>query len=199
MCCKKCCIVSQTCHAVVCESFFFSINPPSHGKFRASCSTRSRWCSASQVGTATSWSQQPQPEEPISDEHPVRWRCRLSGLAGVTSESITPKATSQKKKKHPLWCQRLNRNRRARRSCRRQWEERVMAGRHAGRRRAASPLRFGGGFRDYRFISRWMAHIRMDWIFWGVCGGNCNEWKFSKNVGVSLVSSAEPDSIISPK
>lgn len=39
-------------------------------------------------------------------------------------------------------------------------------------------------------------------FFWGGAGfwgGNCNEWKFSKNVGVSLVSSAEPDGIISPK
>lgn len=33
----------------------------------------------------------------------------------------------------------------------------------------------------------------------GFCGGSCNEWKFLKNVGVSLVSSAEPDGIISPK
>lgn len=141
--------------------------PSLHGDFRTSCRQRATWCSASQVGTATSSSQQPQSEEPISDERSVAWRCRLSGLAGVTSESITPQTLSEKEKTHPFWCQRLNRNKRACGFCRHQREERVMAGRHAGRRRAASPLRHGGGFRDYRFISRWMAHTRMDWIFWG--------------------------------
>lgn len=33
----------------------------------------------------------------------------------------------------------------------------------------------------------------------GFCGGNCNERKFSKNEGVSLVPCAEAENIISPK
>lgn len=164
-----------------------------------SCRQRATWRSASQVGAATLRSQQLRSEEPISDERAAGRRCRLSGLAGDWSESITPQTMSEKK--HPFWCQSRNRNKPARRFCQRQWDGRVMAGRHAGRRRAASPLRQGGGFRDYRFISRWMAHTRMDWIFLGLgvgfCGGNCNEWKFSENVDASLVFTAEAESIIS--
>lgn len=94
--------------AIVDESFpqhvvAHALNPPNgprtslHGMFRTSC----RQLDASPVRWAQKphdHRQQPQSEEPISDERSVGWRCRLSGLAGVTSESITPQSMSEKKK-----------------------------------------------------------------------------------------------------
>lgn len=139
-----------------------------HGKFRMSCRQCATWCSASHVGCSNRHDhrQQPQSEEPISDELSVGLEMSAVWLSR-SYEWINYSPKPRQKKMRPFWCQRLNRSKRARRFCRRRRDERVMAGRHAERRRAASPLRHGGGFRDYRFISRWMAHTRMDWIFGG--------------------------------